>query len=114
MKVLRLELINLHPKMRKLIKFLKIVLDHYDGIAVLLLLLGFFIVKVVLLARGGDLKHRDDEVEDMGEPALDEDVFGVVEQFGEACDDDLRGVLDLVEELDLGEDLAEEDLVLLG
>lgn len=100
--------------MGKLIEFFEIVLDHDDSIAVFLLLLGFLIIEVVFLPRCGDLKHRDDEVEDMGESSLDEDVLGVVEEFGETCNDDLRGVLDLVEELNLREDLAQEDLVLLG
>lgn len=49
----------------------------------------------------------------MRKSTLDELVLGMVEDLWKTCDYYLWSVLDLVEELDFWENLAEEDLVLL-
>ncbi len=49
----------------------------------------------------------------MRKSTLDELVLGMVEDLWKTCNYYLWSVLDLVEELDFGQDLTEKDLVLL-
>lgn len=99
------------PEVSELIQLLQVILDHYDGVGVLFLLV-LIVFKVILLFDGGDLKHGYHCIQYLRKPSPNELAIGKHEELSESSNDHFGRVEYLIEHPHIRQDLVQENLAL--